>query len=316
MVITTVNVLYSIWPAAASHKTPSKTAAFARENWQAITAKFGAFQTNVCQKLLKNGVGTEQLRLFVANQFPPGDFIPPPPASLTEIFEAVTTHRLWDCLHYSPLVHIVKTFGPSDPEMKDWVQSYQRDLKAYQIITKVEDYIEADLGTADSPPANCAKNDPRYCCPVEWKTNFIDHSLDYLAEVWELFSCNYLVPDCPPTALLDRVRKGCLVVTWLVPSGLIELLIKRANIETDFFQQHRILKVTVGDKCVYEDIAGGSMLVSSSLASFPGLGTRLVPLWSGLVLFEVLYYCMNTKAIDVLVNSFRRKDKMTFFYKE
>ena len=128
-----------------------------------------------------------------------------------------------------------------------------------------------------------------------------------------MFSYNYLVPDCPPTALLDRVRKGCLVVTWLVPSGLIELLIKRANIETDFFQQHRILKVTVGDKCVYEDIAGGNMLVSSSLALFPSLGTRLVPLWSGLVLLKVLYYCMNTKAIDVLVNSFRGKGKITFF---
>ena len=262
------------WSAAASHtETPSE--AFARENHQKITAKFGAFQTNVCKKLLKNGVDTEQFRLFVTNQFPPGDCIPPPPASLTEIFTAITTHRLWDCLHYSPLVHIVQTFGADDPEMMSLVQTYEQDLKAFSLTTTVEDYIEADLGIADPPPADCAKYDSRYYCPVEWKTNFMDHTLQYLAEVWKLFSCRYLMPDSPPTALLDRVRKGCFVVTWLVPSSLIELLIKKASIETDFFRQHHILKVTVGDKCVYEDTAGGNTLVSSCLKSF-GAPQRLL----------------------------------------
>ena len=233
--------------AATSTQELSKD--FACENQQNITAKFAAFQTKVCDKLFEKGVSIERFRMFVKNQFPPGDFIPQPPASLMEIFEAITDHGLWDYFHYSPLVHIVRTFGANDPEMKDWVQTYKQDVKAYSIVTTLEDDIDADIYTS----AQKAKYDPRYCCPVEWKTNFVDHTLQYLTEVWELFSSRYLFPDYPPTALLDRVRKGCFVVTWLIPTGLIPLLIERAKTDTKFFQQYHILKVTVGEECVYDE---------------------------------------------------------------
>ena len=212
----------------------------------------------MCGKLFKSGVNIEQFRLFVTNQFPPGDCIPPSPAGLTEVFKAITSNGLWDFFHYSPLVQIVQMFGANDDEMKGWVETYQQDLKAYRLVTTVEDYIEADI--VDSLPTNCAKYDPRYYTPVGWKTEFIDHSLEYLAEVWRLFSCHYLIPNSPPTALLYRVHRGCFSVTWLVPSGLISSLIKRAQSDTKFFQQHRILSVTVGDQCIYEE--------ESSLVSF------------------------------------------------
>ena len=224
--------------------------------------KFANFQRRVCNKLLKDGVDTEQVRLFVINQFPPGDFIPPPPTSLTEMFMAITHHRLWDYFHYSPLVRIAEAFGAGDHEMENWVQTYKQDLKAYSIVATVEDYIEADLENADIPPANCAKYDPRYCTPVEWKTNFIDHSLQYLIEVWELFSSHYLMPDSPPTALLNRIRRGCFEVTWLIPSGLIPLFIKQVKVNAEFFQQLCILKVTVGKECIYEEITERNTFVS------------------------------------------------------
>lgn len=241
---------------------PSKAADFARENREAIKAKFADFQTNVCSKLFKKGVNTEEFRLFVINQFPPGDCIPPSPASLTEIFEAITHHGLWDCLHYSPLVQIAKRFGDRDHEMEGWVQTYKKDVKAYSIITTVEDYIETDLDVTNSPPA---KYDPHYYCPVEWKTSFINHTLQHLTEVWEMFSSRYLMPDSPPTALLDRVCKGCFAITWLIPSGLVSPLIEKTKSDTDFFQQHRIQKVMVGEECVYEEVIneehGGEFLL-------------------------------------------------------
>ena len=224
--------------------------------------KFADFQTNVCDKLFCIGIDIKRFRLFVITQFSPGDCIPPLPTSLTEIFEAITHHGLWDYFHYSPLVQIAEKFGRGDSEIKGWVQTYKKDLKAYSLVTTVEKYIEADLEITD-PPANRAKYDPRYYHPVEWKTEFIDHSLHYLAGVWELFSHHYLIPDSPPTALLDRVRKGCFSVTWLISSGLIPTLIKRVKIDTDFFKQHRILRVTVGNKCVYEEGTEKSTLVSS-----------------------------------------------------
>ena len=199
------------------------------------------------------------------NQFPPGDCIPAAPTSLMEMFEAITFHRLWNYFHYTPLVRIAKRFGANDDEMEGWVQTYKQDLKAYSLVTTLDDCIEADLGIADPPPANCAKYDRRYCTPVEWETNINDHSLQYLTEVWELFSSRYLVPDSPPTALLDCVRRGCFLVTWFIPSGLIPLLIKKAKIDTKFFQEHHILKVTVGDECIYEEAVEECTSVSFSM---------------------------------------------------
>ena len=128
-------------------------------------------------------------------------------------------------------------------------------------MTTVEDYIEADLDNADLPPTNCAKYDPCYNTPVEWKTKFVDHSLQYLAKVWELFSSHYLVADSPPTALLDCVRQGCFPVTCLVPTGLIPQLIKRVQLDTEVLQKHSILKVTVGKECVYKGVTDESTLV-------------------------------------------------------
>ena len=188
---------------ATSHEL-SKAAVFAHENRQLIKVKFATFQTKVCNKLFKNGVSIEDFWLFVTNQFPPGDCIPRFPTSLTEIFEAINLHGLWDFLHYSPLVRIVQVFGASDPEMKGWVQTYKKDLRAYMLVTKVEEYIETDLELADTPPA---KYDPHHYRPVGWGSALIDHTLQYLAEVWENFSSHYLVTDSPPTALVDRIRK-------------------------------------------------------------------------------------------------------------
>ena len=239
---------------------------FAHDNQATITAKFADFQMKVCGKLVKNGVDIELFGLYVRNLFPPGDFVPPPPASIIEIFSAITRHGLWDHLHYSPLMQIAEAFGASDAEIVSWVETYKKDLKAYSMVANVEDYIEEDLDIAGPSSAKKPRYDhdvadppqieydPRYNTPVEWKTEFYDHSLQYLTKVWKLFSCRFLIPSSPPTALLNRVRKGCLSVTWLIPSGLIPTLVETAGIHTDFFRKYRILKVTIGNQCVYEEV--------------------------------------------------------------
>jgi len=175
---------------------------------------------------------------------------------------------LWDNFHYSPLVRIVNKFGAADPELEAWIKNYKKDLKAYTIVASIEDYIESDLDTCtDQSQEDRAKHDPHYNCPVEWKAKFVDHSLQHLTDVWEVFSDRYLVPDSPPTALLDRVRKGCVSVTWLVPSYLIPQLVERVKMDAKFFQIFRILKVTVRDKTVYEETTDVSSKYAQSCKS-------------------------------------------------
>ena len=134
--------------------------------------------------------------------------------------------------------------------MKAWIENYKKDLKAYTIVASIEDCIDTCI---DNSRVDSAKYDSDYNCPVEWKTEFVDRSLQHLTDVWEMFSVRYLGPDSPPTALLDRVRTGCLSVTWLVPSYLIPQLVKTAKVDITFFQKHRILKLMVGGELVYEE---------------------------------------------------------------
>ena len=234
-------------------------------NWEDIRTKFATFQKNVCNKLFSLGVDIEKIQFFVTKQFSPGDFIPPSPATLMEIFEAVTSHGLWSYFHYSPLVLIATSFGAGDSEIKGWVQTYKEHLKAYCLGAKLEDYVKADLEIAKLPQAKRAKYDSNYCLPLEWKTKFTDHSLQYLAEVWEMFSSHYLMPESPPTALFDCVCKlmGCYSITWLIPSKLTPIFTRRIKeIGTDFFSEHRILRVTVGNQCVYEEVTDNNVSVS------------------------------------------------------
>ena len=240
-----------MFTAPSPPEVKKKVNEFLWENRQNIISKFAKLQTNVCKKMSTTGaIDLRQFCLFVTNLFPPGDCIPHSPTSLTEVFKAITNHGLWDFFHYSPLVKVVEEFGANDPDMKEWIQGYKKDLKSYNMMTTITDCIELELANPTGP--SLAKYDPRYNRSVEWKTNFVDHTLQYLAEVWELFSTHYLLPDYPPTALLDRVCRGCVSITWLVPTHMIPQLIKGIESSADFFQESKISKVTVDGKCVYE----------------------------------------------------------------
>ena len=198
--------------------------------------------------MIQNGVDIEEFCFFAVTSFPPGDVIPPSPTTLTEIFMAITHHHLWDYFHYSPLERIVSKFGDGDPEMETWVQTYKEDFSSYISTVQILDYIEPN------PTTRCSL---RYCCPVEWKITFANNTLQYLYDMWELFSAQYLEPDPPLTSLLECVHEvessTSAAVTWLVPSYLIPQLIKKVKVNTTFLQKHGIWNVIVADQCVYDE---------------------------------------------------------------
>ena len=212
---------------------------------------------------MKNGVDVEDFRFFVVTSFPPGDIIPPSPTTLMEIFMAITHHHLWDYFHYSPLERIVSKFGDGDPEMETWVQNYREDFSSYISTVQILDYIEPN------PTTRCSLH---YCCPVEWKITFANNTLQYLYDMWELFSAQYLEPDPPLTSLLECVHdvesSTSATVTWLVPSYLIPQLIKKVKVNTTFLQKRGIWNVIVADQCIYDEQAAiDNTTVSSHVLS-------------------------------------------------
>ena len=215
--------------------------------YQDINDKFATFWKIVFSKMVQTGVDVEEFRFFVVNSLPLGYVIPPHPATLTEIFTAITCHRLWDYFHYSPLVHVVRRYFDGDPKMEALVQEYKRELRSYNLKTKIIDYVEPKL---DDHTAKC---NLRYYCSVEWEItqSFADNTLQYLSYVWGMFSAHFLDPDPPSTSLLESVREDGRKITWRVPSYLIPKLISKVKDDTNFFYKHSILKVKVADYFVY-----------------------------------------------------------------
>ena len=95
--------------------------------------------------------------------------------------------------------------------------SHWKCLRSYILLAKIEDFFEPELDTYVVPaPTEKVKHDPRYYCPAEWKLSLVEHCrLHYLANVWEAFSYHYLMPDSPPTALLNLNSKGCVFISGL-----------------------------------------------------------------------------------------------------
>lgn len=190
----------------------SKAAVFVHENKNQINTKFAELLMNVWKKMVKNEVDVNKFLFFVKVRFPRSDGIPQSPTDLNEIFQAITRYGLWDSFNYSLLVTIVQIFGAGDPDMKVYIQNYRRDLQAYSIVAGIVDDIESDLETCtDRSRVDSAKCDPHYNCPVEGKMDLVKHSLQYFTDVWEMFCTHYPgLPDSPPAALCDRVRKAVL----------------------------------------------------------------------------------------------------------
>ena len=212
--------------------------------------------------MTQNGVDVEDFRFFAITSFPPGDVIPLPPTSSSDIFTAITHHHLWDYIHYSPLERIVNKFGADDPEMVRWVQSYKEDFSSYISTIQIQDYIDPN------PTTRCSLH---YCCPVEWKITFANNTLQYLYDVWGKFSAQYLEPDPPSTSLLEcgHEVESNISVTWLVPSYLIPQIIKKVKANARFLQRHGIWNVTVADQCIYDEqeAIDNTTIVSPNLSS-------------------------------------------------
>ena len=238
----------------------SESAELARENDQKIRGKFAGLLINVCQKLQNGDINVEDLRLFVIAFCPRGNCIPKS-SNVHEIFEEITRHGLWSYLHYYLLEQIVEKFGSCDQEMKTWITNYKNDLLGYKASMKIMDFISVvqsdssfdDSDSEEESPVKSIKYDRRYFrkLSVKLKVNITNQSLLYIESLWESFADYFLLP--PLAAMLECIHTGCILVVWYIPSNLVPQIRQKAPQASDFFREHKIVCVKVGNTSIYED---------------------------------------------------------------
>ena len=226
----------------------------AQRNKQAIDVKFATLLMKTCRKLGGRQINMEDLHVFLT---PLGKCIPKS-SSIHEIFEAITHHKLWDYWNYYPLEGIVQGFAADDQEIRSWIEAYRQDLESYKVMTKLIDHIAtaafvSTVSESHSDEERPARYDKQYyqelSCKLE--TNFTDHSLKYIDELWDKFANLYELP--PRAVLLDSIREGCVSIVWLVPSRLAPQILKAPPPNDEFYHKHEIIKVEFNGTCLYQE---------------------------------------------------------------
>ena len=177
----------------------------------------------------------------------------PQSSDLKDIFKAIAFNRLWSFLDYNLLEQIIEEFWESDQELTGRMEQYKADLSSYQTATKLKDHIAAALQLdAETSTSDSDTYDPEYFKELSIKLDepFSKHTLDYLFGLWT--SLKRLLRLPPLTLLLHKIHKGCICVTWLIPTHLTPQATERARQSVKFFEDYPILRVIINDELVYE----------------------------------------------------------------
>ena len=164
--------------------------------------------------------------------------------SLSEIFQSLLTQGLMDYKNFYVLRSIINEYASS--EMKEKLDEYEEVLAGFALVTKIQDYLNAELKESEQ-----SKPDPKLLdeLSVKVKANVTDRTMKYISELWDSLAYRIKVPV---TALpFHKVAKGCVEITWLVPFHLTHFTTRQLQENTDYFQEENIIRVTIAGRCVY-----------------------------------------------------------------
>jgi hypothetical protein len=229
-----------------------------KENLATIKGSFAALVRKVTEKLERRKLSMKSFHLYMVNLFPPGDIFADP-VTVTDIFEAVSCHCLWDYSYCTPIEKIIDEFGGDDLDLRGLIKSYKSELAGFKATTRIVDYIkmcgeEEDIADSEqSLRDDMARYDRRYCrkLTVKLRSRVTEKSLDYIDQFWQSIADHFFLPSLP--VLLDSIQEGCVEVTWLVPT--LWALQIQANIQDSavFLKEHEVMQVVMDDEILHDE---------------------------------------------------------------
>ena len=113
-----------------------------KENEDKIRYAFAHLVHQILDKLMKCTIDIEMFRVFVGNVVPGLSLQHiPSSASVSDIFEFITDHKLWNLNNYTLLHSIAKEYLNDDPETEQLIVNYKRELAAFKATTSLVDYV-------------------------------------------------------------------------------------------------------------------------------------------------------------------------------
>ena len=160
----------------------------------------------------------------------------PPPVTYVKIWPILNLY--WDFLNYTLLEHVINKCGSEN--LKQQMQGYVDELSTFKQITHLCDFVES----TNNIPTHSLKN-----VVVKMKHGWSQCTLRDVESFMKALIHKFFLPEFD--LLLKKVERGCVCVTWLTSPSIATLLQQNlANIETEFFKEHRVIAVTIDGQCI------------------------------------------------------------------
>ena len=243
---------------------PDDRLVVSKENLRKIKSKFAALIALTEGVLQGKDIKMSNLRPFlIAHYLPeeddndtraidPSKFVAQVLGSaqnVSEILESLMIHCLLSYKNFDILRSIINHYASDDIEMKTKLDEYEQELAGYILATKITDYLNAEIQTSE-----LSEPDPKLLheLSVKVKANVTERTLKYVSELRDSLAYHVKLPVT--AVLFHKIAKGCVEVTWLFPCHLTEFTKRQLQENTDYFQQEKILRVTVAGRCVYNEL--------------------------------------------------------------
>ncbi len=231
---------------------------------ESIRGHFADLTVRVMKRLKTINIDVDDFRVYLTSRFGYDDFISSI-SSVSEMINAVTRKPLWNYYNYHALERIIESFGKDDSEMIGWMEEYKTRLTAFKATTKISDYIKDctdDEFMDDADGEDYQKlYDKKFYRKLslklrESKSNILkvnENCLSYIDELWTSLSDQFLLPPLPN--LLEKIRNGCIEVTWIVPITIARTINMKATSKgsIEFYRQKNIVRIMMNDKTVFDD---------------------------------------------------------------
>lgn len=241
-----------------------------------IKEKYSSLRLNIARKL--KSVDIEEFKFFLEDIFDPEDIsdIISKSDNVLGIFRQITKHHLWKYDDIAKLISIVNKFIKDD-KIKNDIDDYQGSLVDYKAGTKIWQQKHFDCLQQDSDgEEDCAKDeisrsleerDPsHYKISVRKELivtllkregdgiiNVSDYSLKYLDEFFKLLKTKFKLTL---GAVLKKVAKDSIEVTWYIPSISAQKILDGINEAVEFLREEHISTMILEGVLIYSGSIG------------------------------------------------------------
>ena len=256
-------------------------------NYRMLTEEFAGFVTNLGSHLKHNSVPVDDVKMFV-KLYCTAQAIPDPekfssrkcmdeitrmldePCDISQLFTVVTRENLWDefsfCFENSTvysrrglLEAVIKTFANKNTEVHRDLQQYKKAFSSYTIGTTIAKYVaEVESVTQeDKRRFNPYKRNQKYKnilskFKVKLRKEGVtvrNTSLHYITELWNSIA-DELRADIW-VATVDKIKEGCIAITWLIPSHWRSHIMSRVPECKEFYVANGIVRVKLDGLVLY-----------------------------------------------------------------